>query len=66
MIVGASMNLLFYDQMVAIFSIPFGEMTEEELAMAILNASETQAVSNDEANDLFCHKQAIRDPYNSY
>jgi hypothetical protein len=48
--VGPSTDHLYYDQMAAIFSTPFGEMTDEELAMAILSASATQAVSNDEAN----------------
>jgi hypothetical protein len=37
--VGPSTNSLFYDQMASLFSTPFGEMTEEELAMVIINAS---------------------------
>jgi hypothetical protein len=49
--VGPNMNPLFYDQMATIFSTPFGEMTEEELAMAIINASARQkTLPNDEAN----------------
>jgi hypothetical protein len=48
---GPNMNPLFYDQMATIFSTPFGEMTEEELAMVIINASATQkTLPNDEAN----------------
>jgi hypothetical protein len=43
---------IFYDQMAALFSTPFGEMTEEELAMAILNASATETPPNDGANVL--------------
>jgi hypothetical protein len=48
--VGPSTNPLFYDQMAVIFSTPFGEMTEEELAMVIINASATRTLPNDEAN----------------
>jgi hypothetical protein len=51
--VGPNTNTLFYDQMAALFSTPFGEMTEEELAMAIINASDTQTLPNDEANVLY-------------
>jgi hypothetical protein len=51
--VGPSMNHFYYDQMAAIFSTPFGEMTEEELAMAIINASATQTLRSDEANVLY-------------
>jgi hypothetical protein len=47
---GTNMDQLFYDQTATIFSTPFGEMTEEELATAILNASATQAMPNDAAN----------------
>jgi hypothetical protein len=54
-----STNPLFYDQMGSIFSTPFGEMTEEELAMVIINASATQTVPNDETNVLY---QASVDP----
>jgi hypothetical protein len=51
--VGPNMNPLFYDQMAALFSTPFGEMTEEELAMTILNASSTPTLPNDETNVLY-------------
>jgi hypothetical protein len=51
--VGPNVDPLFYDQMAVIFSTPFGELTEEELAMAIINASAAQTLPNDEANVLY-------------
>jgi hypothetical protein len=51
---GPNMNHLYYDQIAALFSTPFGEMTEEELAMVIINASAAQTLPNaDEANVLY-------------
>jgi hypothetical protein len=50
---GPNMDHSSYNQTANVFSTPFGEMTEEELAAAILKSSAAQTVPNDEANVLY-------------